>query len=569
MKELSEGFVIKGHYKITRKQGRGTLGTVVYLGEDTEQNSDVIIRIIPPNLLADDETIARFMQGIEIVRKLQHPNILAILDAGEDNDIHYVVSEYKKGFFLDEYLEHRGRLDEMESLRLVKSLADALNYAWESEKIVHRNVSPDTIFVAKGNVPLLTDFDMAKSLVSGKHLTMEGFTVGNPLYMSPEQARGADVDFHSDIYCLGLVLYNLLAGEPPFSQKNKMAVLKAQVSEKHIPIQSKNSDVTAATAGVLDKMLEKDPLDRYLSWKELLADFDALLNHRAPSVVDEPELAGDSGSYKMQAVQMSTLKADDVRKAVAEQQNEKQPASRESSPSGENKTGKSKGVAVFVSVAVLLVVIIGSVVAFLLNTKQDGINGQSSNYAKKMNQVVREQVASVKSAEEASSKKAEDIKTEAAKVAEKVQEPKEIKKAEKSAVTPDLKEKSYRRTALNSVQQIGEALQMYANVFNGKFPEPGGAKGLDLLRKKGFLTVSQVFICPSTGHIPASKNEPLTENNCDYVYVGGLSAYSGDKVPILWSKPGNHKDYGIILYVNGDVEECTGNNWLSKTKVKQ
>ena len=569
MKELAEGFVIKGHYKITRKQGRGTLGTVVYLGEDTEQNKDIIIRIIPPNLLSDDEMIARFMQGIEIVRKLQHPNILAILDAGEDNDIHYIVSEYKKGFFLDEYLEHRGKLDEMESLRLVKSLADALNYAWESEKIVHRNVSPDTIFVAKGNVPLLTDFDMAKSLVSEKHLTLEGFTVGNPLYMSPEQARGADVDFHSDIYCLGLVLYNLLAGEPPFSHKNKMAVLKAQVSEKHIPIQSKNRDVTAAAAGVLDKMLEKDPADRYQSWKELLADFDALLNHKTPSVIDGPELTGDSGSYKMQAVQMSTLKAEDVRKAVAEQESEKQSASGETAtPVGEG-AGKSKGVAVLVTIAVLVVVIIGAVTAFLLNTRRHGTDMQPASHAKKMNPVVREQAASVKSTEQASAKKAEDIKTEAAKVAEKVQEPKEIKKAEKTAVTPDLKEKSYRRTALNSVQQIGEALQMYANVFNGKFPEPGGAKGLDLLRKKGFLTVSQVFICPSTGHIPASKNEPLTESNCDYVYVGGLSEYSGDKVPILWSKPGNHKDYGIILYVNGDVEECTGNNWLSKTKVKK
>ena len=107
---------------------------------------------------------------------------------------------------------------------------------------------------------------------------------------------------------------------------------------------------------------------------------------------------------------------------------------------------------------------------------------------------------------------------------------------------------------------------MYANVFEEKFPAESGAKGLNGLLKHEFVEKSQVFVCPSTGHAAATQGAPLTENTCDYAYAGGLSTSSDGKTPILWSKPGNHKDFGAILYVNGEIKSFSGKDWESQLK---
>jgi len=532
MIDLKVGSTISsGRFVISGKHGKGALGTEVFLGRDEKNNADVIIRVLPPALASDKESASRFKQSAELAKTLDHPNILPVLDAGEDDGILFLVTPNEKGFFLDDYLEHRGRLDEKESAKIIKSLADALNYAWNEKKVIHRNISPDTVYIAKGNVPKLTDFELAKSLEANNHLTMTGFTVGNPYYMSPEQARGETVDFRSDIYCLGLVFYQLLAGENPFADKSRPDALRAQITEKHPPVKSKNSDVSDACSRILDKMLEKDAERRCQSWRGVLTDIDAFLAGDAPS-----NSGSSSGEYKMKAVR------------IPEEPGEK----------------RSSGYKKWLPAVVALLAIAALSVVLLGRGKNNGKSLPDKNPA-----------------EDASAAPA-DKPSPTAKPARTIDTAKPEKPSDKKpAITPAAnetiksnpsanltdKETLDRKICAENVRKIAEALQMYSNVFDGAFPKPDGAAGLDTLIKKGFIEDPKVFICPGIGHVPTKKGAPLTDETCDYAYRGGLTDAAKDNPPILWIEPKASPDFGVVLYANGDIKTFSGKNWLKTAKV--
>lgn len=550
MLELKKGLKINGRYEIVEEKGKGVLGTAIYLGRDAETGDNVIIRVLPSSAASDKEMVARFLQSAELAKKLNHTNIIQVLDAGEDSETKFLVTRHEKGFFLNDYLEQRGRLDELESARLIEALCSALKYAWDEMKLIHRNICPDTIFVAKGNVPKLTDFDLAKSLESDNKLTMDGFTVGDPLYMSPEQARGESVDFHSDMYCVGLVFYQLLAGKPLFQGRSKMEILQAQVAEAHPPIQTVNSDVTDACAAVLDKMLAKQASDRYSSWGDAITAMNSI-THSGKSGAVKSDGDMTTSRYKMQAITMPAAAKPDAG-----------PLERGVSQDGDEGSGSKKIIPVLVIVAILALAGIVSFIMLQKNSPQSAtpqptlLADESTPTA-----VVEKKIAPVESKVDPVNKtvaKTEPSKKLEVPVKKVVPPPKKIDKA---------KEERWRKASLNNIKQIGVALQMYANVFESKFPEKNGAEGLDELRKNGFVELPQIFVSPYTGHIAASPGTPITEKTCDYVYVGGLSSeYSNPKTPILWTKPDNHSNFGIVLYVNGEVESFSGSNWLIHTK---
>jgi serine/threonine protein kinase len=172
--------------------------------------------------------------------------------------------------------------------------------------------------IAKGNVPMLTDFGLAKSLERDSKLTLQGYTVGEPAYMSPEQAKGEEVDYRSDIYCLGLVFYQLLAGNPPFQSKNLMELMQMQISEPHKPIQAVNELVSDSCAAVIDKMLEKDINRRYQSLKALVKDLDAILNAKIPSAmkVDEKKIKAIKRASEKKAAQKYRKEMEKVKDAL-------------------------------------------------------------------------------------------------------------------------------------------------------------------------------------------------------------------------------------------------------------
>ncbi|HCE43786.1 MAG TPA: hypothetical protein DET40_09580 [Lentisphaeria bacterium] len=584
---LSRDYTIKGRYRIVEKRGKGTMGTVVYLGRDLENDCDVIIRVLPQSLFGDEEMSARFMQGISLAKKLHHVNILRVLDAGVEKDIEYVVTNYEKGFFLNDYLEHRGELDENESIQLVKSLGEALDYAWKEQQIIHRNVCPDNILVAKHNMPMLTDFDLAKSLIANSHLTGAGYTIGDPIYMSPEQAKGEEVDFRSDMYCLGLVLYQLLTGSPPFNSKSRMDTLCSQISDRHAPVQTRNKRITDACSTVLDKMLEKDLKDRYQSWKALLDDLDSILNQKNPSTLQKSAAAPAASNYKMQAVHIP-----DSKSAATADSGQKYTVT--TTPPDHPAAALRPNLKLYFIIVAVLACIVVAVAIYDIKLIFESEKNRTSKPGIKIELHSPEAKPAARAeatpADPKEIKAPSEVKTvdpteakpaapaEIKKVAQPEPEPlpplkpkpeTSIKSEAVMGEADKAKEEKHRKSCMSNMKQIGVALQMYANVFEGKFPEAGGAKGLDKLRSGGFLEHPQPYVCPATGNMPATFGQPITEETCDYVYVGGLSEHSDRNTPMLWCKPGNHKDYGNILYVNGEIKAVSGSNWLSQTKLKK
>ncbi len=261
-------------YEILEKHGTGRLGEQIFLGVDPNLNQQVLIRMLPSSMLSDTDTFQRFMQGARLTAALQHPNILAAYKAGEAEDGNiFLVTRFEDGLFLDEYLKKHGKFGEKEAASIVISIADALNYAWESKNIVHRNVCPETILITKDAQPLLTDFGIAKSRSLSMPETLKGVILGSPQYMSPEQIRGdKQVDFKSDMYCLGLVFYELLTACPAFQNKSPEKLMFMQENREPVSLKFRNHELSELCIRTVSRMIEKDKDKRYPSWQDLIAD---------------------------------------------------------------------------------------------------------------------------------------------------------------------------------------------------------------------------------------------------------------------------------------------------------
>jgi len=282
--ELKPGTVIDGKFEVLNRLSEGSLGEDLYLGKHLSLSRKIIIKILPQRGNISKEQIERFIQSTKLIASIQHSNILSAYEAGEFNGMYFLVTAYEKGCFLKETLKQRNRLDELESLKIIFELAKALNYAWHKAKVLHRNISPDTILITSDNQAMLTEFDLAKIMTeSVKNMTITGFTVGNPMYMSPEQVRGRkDLDCRSDIYCLGIVFYEMLCGKPPFTDDSTVRLMEAQLSGKHTPVWQINPLVSPQCSEIIDKMLKKEREERYANWDKLIEDIQGLIYHETP-----------------------------------------------------------------------------------------------------------------------------------------------------------------------------------------------------------------------------------------------------------------------------------------------
>ncbi len=280
LQHLSPGYKLNGRFEILRPHGKGSLGDSVYIGRHPDLEKEVIIRVLPPEMAAGPDTVQRFLQAVRLTAALKHQNILPAYDAGDENGILYFVSASETGLYLADYIKMKGRLDQDEAVKIIMAIADALDYAWNEKKISHRNVCPSTILIASGVHPMLTDFGLAKSFEPGKDdLTVSGYTIGNPQYMSPEQVRGErELTFQADMYCLGLVFYEMLAGQPAFQCKTHYEMMEAQMEKNPKPLESYNSNVSKDCISIIDKMLEKEKARRYATWPELIKALKDLLS---------------------------------------------------------------------------------------------------------------------------------------------------------------------------------------------------------------------------------------------------------------------------------------------------
>jgi TolB-like protein/Tfp pilus assembly protein PilF len=260
------------HYKIISRLGEGGMG-VVYKAEDSKLRRTVALKFLPPGLAADPAARTRFLREARAASALQHHNICTIhhIDETDDGRV-FICMECYDGELLKERIA-RGSLDAAEARHLVAQVAQGLSSA-HKRGIVHRDIKPANLVVTADGVVKILDFGLAT--VSGAtRVTRTGTTVGTVAYMSPEQATGRDVDHRSDIWSLGVVLYEMLAGELPFQGDYEQAVVYKIINEDPPPLAGLNRDIPAGMAVVVEKMLEKDPSHRYQDIPGLLADLDS------------------------------------------------------------------------------------------------------------------------------------------------------------------------------------------------------------------------------------------------------------------------------------------------------
>jgi serine/threonine-protein kinase len=266
--------VLADRYKVERVIGEGGMATV-YLADDLKHKRKVALKVMRPELAA---TVGadRFLREVEIAANLNHPHILPMYDSGEADGILYYVMPYVEGESLSARLKREGELPAAEAIRLAREVAEALTYA-HKRGIVHRDIKPANILLSEGHA-LVADFGIARAVgAEGEAITKTGLAVGTPQYMSPEQATGAkDVDGRTDIYALGAVLYEMLAGEPPFTGRSPQAVVARALTESPRPLGATREGLPVGAEALVARALSKRPVDRQATAADLVTDLQAV-----------------------------------------------------------------------------------------------------------------------------------------------------------------------------------------------------------------------------------------------------------------------------------------------------
>ena len=252
----------------------------VFLVNETRLKRQIVVKVLPPEMAAD-VSIMRFEREIALAARLQHPHIVPLLATGETQGLPYYTMPFVEGESLRDRLTRVGELPVAEAVRLLREIATALAYAHE-KGLVHRDIKPENVLLS-GGIALVADFGVAKALIASATaadggLTSVGVSIGTPAYMSPEQvAADPNVDHRADLYALGMVAYEMLAGQAPFAGRPVQALLSAHITDKPEPLEKRRPAVPPALAALVMKCLEKRPADRPQSALEIVQALDALV----------------------------------------------------------------------------------------------------------------------------------------------------------------------------------------------------------------------------------------------------------------------------------------------------
>ena len=268
-----QGKMLENRYEILEKIGVGGMATV-YRAKCHVLNRDVAIKVLKDEFTTDSEFINRFNAEAQSAASLTHPNIVSVYDVGQSDDMYYIVMELIKGKTLKEIISDEGRIPWKWSLNIAKQIASALEIAHKNG-IVHRDIKPHNIIITEDGIAKVTDFGIAKAVTTAT-MTSYGNTLGSVHYFSPEHARGATTDAKTDIYSLGIVMYEMVTGRVPFDADTPVSVALKQVQEKPIEPISINPEIPEGLNYIILKAMEKDKNLRYNSARELLQDLDIL-----------------------------------------------------------------------------------------------------------------------------------------------------------------------------------------------------------------------------------------------------------------------------------------------------
>jgi len=272
------GTVLSGRYKLEAKLGSGGMSTV-YLAKDTTLDRPVAVKVMHREMSEQPDQLERFRQEARAVAKLSHPNVVAVIDAGEDHGHPYIVFEYVEGETLKQLIGRVGALDPQEAIAYAIEVARGLTVA-HGRNMVHRDIKPQNVLIDSEGRAKLTDFGISRQLEQDG-MTATGRVLGTTDYVAPEQAMGHAVDPRSDLYSLGVVLYEMLVGQVPFHADSQVGVAMKHVNEELPDVQQRRPELSAATALVVERATAKDPSRRYQEVGEMIDDLSTALEVEA------------------------------------------------------------------------------------------------------------------------------------------------------------------------------------------------------------------------------------------------------------------------------------------------
>lgn len=286
------GVMFDGRYRIEKVIGLGGMA-VVFKAVDIKAERYVAIKLLREDMAQDEESVKRFINESKAVSMLSHPNIVKIYAVSVRENLKYIVMEYVEGITLKTYMEKKRKLSLKETLNFTKQILNALIHAHE-KGIVHRDIKPQNIMLLRNGQIKVTDFGIAK-LPNAETLTMTDKAIGTVFYISPEQASGLSIDNRSDLYSLGVTMYEMATGELPFTADRPVSVALMQVNSKPIPPKEIDSEIPDGLNMIILNAMEKDPEERYQSAALMMNDVEKLIKDPAAVIKNENKKKVDSG----------------------------------------------------------------------------------------------------------------------------------------------------------------------------------------------------------------------------------------------------------------------------------
>ncbi|GFZ29683.1 protein kinase [Clostridium zeae] len=375
------GKVLGERYEILEKIGEGGM-SYVYKAKCHKLKRFVAVKILKDSFTNNEEIIEKFKREATAIANLTNPNIVNILDVGTQDNIHYIVMEYVKGKNLKEIINEHGKFSYESAISIASKVANALDCAHRNN-IIHRDIKPQNILVTEEGIVKVTDFGIAKSTDSST-ITYTNSVMGSAHYFSPEQAKGSYIDCRTDLYSLGVVLYEMVTGRVPFDGESPVAVALKHIQEEVVPPKNINSKIPDSLNTLILKATEKEPIKRYQSAKEMIGDLEKIKENPNAQIIIPVESLEDDHTRIMEPItveaikQAAAKKASNVKPKDIDEEDDEDDEYYDDEDEDEKLTPKQKKQRtknrILLGLLFLLLLVIGAVSAYAITNNKVSLN---------------------------------------------------------------------------------------------------------------------------------------------------------------------------------------------------